>query len=75
MIFAFTLGIIISNTLSCIVGLIVVIGYVIIYLIKNKDVKKLAIILTIIFVTAFGMHKFKMTTYGMWNSIYKLYIL
>ena len=62
MIFAFTIGILISNTLSCIVGLIIVIGYVIVYLIKNKSFKKLALILIIIFVTSFGMHKFKMTT-------------
>ena len=62
MIFAFTVGIFISNTMSCIVGLIIVLIYLTIYLIKNKKIKKLLIIISITFITSFSMHIFKITS-------------
>lgn len=61
MIFAFTIGILLSDTLSCIVGLFVVLIFLIIFLIKTKKIKKLIVILLIVSITSFGLSKYKIT--------------
>ena len=48
LIFAFTIGLLISNTTSCAVGLILVLAYIIIYTLKEKKYIKLVIILSVI---------------------------
>ena len=43
----FAFGILISNTMSCVVGCVAVLGYIFIFAIKNKQIKKILIILAI----------------------------
>lgn len=63
----FIIGLLISNTLSCTIGFIAILIYIIIYCIKTKKIKKLIIILLTSIVTFFILAKQDMTYIG--NSL------
>lgn len=61
LILVFTIGLLRANTLSCIVGFIPVLIYIIVYLLTNKKVKELIVILFIIVATSMCMTTLKFT--------------
>ena len=60
----FFMGVLLSETLSCIVGLVVILGYLFIYTIKKKMFDKLVLLLIVISTTFIFMQKFHMTSIG-----------
>ena len=61
LIFLFMVGLLISNTLSAAVGLIVVFGYIIVYIIKEKKFKDFIIIVLVLLSASILMHTTKKT--------------
>lgn len=62
LIFIFMIGLLISNGLSSLVGLIVVLTYILIYIIKYKKIKELIIILLILLTSTLLITKANKTT-------------
>lgn len=62
LIILFLVGLLLSNTTSCAVGLIFILIYLIYYCIKNKQVNSLLVILIIIINITFIMNQFNCTT-------------
>ena len=60
----FFMGVLLSETLSCVVGLIVILGYLFIYSLKKDLFDKFVLLLIVVCATFIFMQKFNMTSIG-----------